>query len=557
MRTERGGDDGPPADSPSELYDRFLDAALAGDCEEPAAFLARHGRDDPSLLARLGSLHRLALRRALRQAPALEVERIGGFRILRPLGRGGMGEVYVAERERDGELAALKVMRGAFRDEPEALERFLREIRAVEQLAHEHIVPVLDSGSEDGVLFVAFALIDGQDLAAHLREHGPLPCPEALRWAAAIARALHHAHGRGLIHRDVKPANILIRTGGCPLLIDFGLARDAKGELSTLTRSFVGTPGYAAPEQRLGSCDARSDVYGLGATLYRCLSGRLPFEDARTDLASLLARRLPPIGRDDLVPGLEEVLERALCSDPRSRYASAEELARALEALARGAAAEPSPREALHAPPAPRPRRSWRRPALAFAVFACALGAAFLLPGGAPSTPEPSLRRAFDFARPEASAAFRSEGVAPWRPPDGDALLFRASRGWLALPDSVAVLGLGARFALTGSGGVGVGLAGPEGQLLVRCERFGQAVRGTLIAPGLRESRALPAPPGERWELALRWRADTLRCSLGGQTWLRVPLALPRGRPGVWLDTRRAGAELALHGVWLEQRSLR
>ncbi len=321
----------------SELYDRYLDAALAGSCEDPQAFLARHGRASDSLLERLGSLQKLAVCGAIRRTPALQQGRLGPFRILRQLGGGGMGEIYLAEWDRDARLVALKVMRTAIRDAPDGLERFAREARAAAQLDHPHIVRVLDSGSVDDLLYLAMELIPGRDLSQVLREQGSVPPDQALVWMAAIARALSFAHERGVIHRDVKPSNILIRDDGQPVLIDFGLARDATGELSTITRSFVGTPGYAAPEQALGSCDVRSDVYSLGVTLYRCLSGALPFGlETEHDLDSVVSRRPPALPLQSTPQGLETVLARAMAGDPRARFQDASQLAAALEAVLAG-----------------------------------------------------------------------------------------------------------------------------------------------------------------------------------------------------------------------------
>ncbi|MCK6462108.1 MAG: serine/threonine protein kinase, partial [Planctomycetes bacterium] len=254
-------------------FDIYLDACLAGTAEDPLVFFARHPGLDGETRARIEEMHRRA---ALRAPPrSLPFERLGEFRLLRRLGAGGMGTVYLARQESLDRDVALKVLRPELQGSREAAERFRREAVAVARLKHGNIVGVHAIGEAEGVQYIALDLVDGRNLDEILAEAAgrgeTIPWRDAARWAAGIARALEHAHARGVIHRDVKPSNIRVTPDGKPLLLDFGIARDTAG--GTLTATFAGSPLYAAPEQLSGATlDARADVYGLGATLYQCLT---------------------------------------------------------------------------------------------------------------------------------------------------------------------------------------------------------------------------------------------------------------------------------------------
>ncbi len=271
---------------------------------------------------------------------------VAGYRILEPLGRGGTSVVYRAEHVQLGRPAALKLLTPAI-GENERQERFLRESKLAASLDHPCIVPVYDAGEEDGYLYIAMACVEGSDLKTLLVQEGKLPPRRALRIVGQIASALDAAHARGLVHRDVKPANILVGENDRAYLSDFGVVKEVASLGTTRTGSFVGTIEYCAPEQIEGKdVDGRADVYALACVLYECLVGTPPFHRS-SDIAILNAHlHAPPpkLSRaaPDLPEELEPVLSKALSKSPLDRYATGGEFV----AAARAAAAEPHPRVA-------------------------------------------------------------------------------------------------------------------------------------------------------------------------------------------------------------------
>ncbi len=266
---------------------------------------------------------------------------IGGYRVVEEIGRGATSVVYRAEHLRLGRSAALKLLTPAvgsadFRD------RFLRESRLAASLDHPSIVPVFDAGEEGGLLYIAMACVDGSDLRALLVQEGRLPVRRALRIVGQIASALDAAHARGLVHRDVKPANILVGPDDRALLSDFGVVKELATAGATRTGTFVGTIAYCAPEQieGRGDVDARADQYALACVLYECLVGTPPFH--RSSEVAVLNAHLhaspPKLSKaaPDLPAALEPVLAKALSKSPLDRYGSCGELV----AAARAAAAE-------------------------------------------------------------------------------------------------------------------------------------------------------------------------------------------------------------------------
>lgn len=265
------------------------------------------------------------------------------YSIEEEVGVGAMGMVYRAQDIRHERRVALKVLR------PEiaatvGTERFLREIRIEAQLNHPHILPVYDSGEVGGLLFCVMPFIEGESLRERLDREGPLPCDEALRICREIADALFFAHARNLIHRDVKPANILLEAGHA-VLADFGLAKalSAAGDQGLTRAGFaVGTPAYASPEQTAGNerVDGRSDLYSLGCVLYEMLAGQPPFVGPTAD--SVVRQHMtqaPPsvrVMRTSVPEAVEEILDRLLAKSPADRFGSAEELIRALDAAISG-----------------------------------------------------------------------------------------------------------------------------------------------------------------------------------------------------------------------------
>jgi serine/threonine protein kinase len=291
--------------------------------------------------------------------------RLGEFRLLRELGRGGMGIVYEAVQEPLGRRVALKVLPGGAALDERLAIRFLREARAAARLSHPGIVAVHTSGRAEGVLYFAMELIEGTTLAERIAA-GPLEPREAARIAAAVARALEHAHAAGLVHRDVKPENVLLSPDGGAKIADFGLVLETSAGALTLSHTVLGTPSYVAPEQARGeSVDARSDIYGLGAVLYAMLAGSPPFpgEVPSLVLARLLTGRPRALAsvRPELPLRLVAICERAMARDPAERHASAAAMAAELERFL----AEPAAPE-VAAPP--RQRRRRRLLALAAAV---------------------------------------------------------------------------------------------------------------------------------------------------------------------------------------------
>ncbi|MBX3466424.1 MAG: serine/threonine protein kinase [Planctomycetes bacterium] len=317
----------PARDVPRELLDRSSELLRRPREEDPPRvrdFLRASGEGAP---APTGSF----------SAPT----RVGNYRVVRELARGGMGVVYHAHSVALDRPVALKVMRHALAPDPEDVERFLIEARAAARLRHPGIVGVHEVGQDEGRWFIAMDLVEGESLKARVQRDGPLPGREAARIALGLARALAYAHGRSILHRDVKPANVLLAPDGAPLLTDFGLAKDVAREDRGLTATgvAVGTPAYMPPEQALGDLpriDRRADVYGLGATLYEMLAGRAPFRGP-TALAVLedVVRRAPErpsAARPGIDQDLETICLTCLEKEPERRYADAAALAADLEA---------------------------------------------------------------------------------------------------------------------------------------------------------------------------------------------------------------------------------
>jgi hypothetical protein len=267
----------------------------------------------------------------------------GRYRLLRKLGKGGMGTVFLAEDTQLARRVALKVPHFDGAPDPVAVARFQREARLAATIAHPHLCPITDSDVVEGILFLAMPFIEGKSLARLTGE--PWPPGLAIDLVRRLAGALETLHRQGVIHRDLKPQNVMVRPDGLPVLLDFGLARAFGDDATRLTAagSKVGTPAYMAPEQadgqgrRLGPA---TDVYGLGVLLYQLLTGKLPFAAPRGE--ALLAQILgvtpkpPSAFCPDLSPELDAVCLKALAKDPRQRYASMAQFATAL--VAAGAA---------------------------------------------------------------------------------------------------------------------------------------------------------------------------------------------------------------------------
>lgn len=278
---------------------------------------------------------------------------IGRYHILEPLGEGGMATVYKALDTRLENEVAVKVIRTE-RFTPEVLERslkrFEREAKALARLTHANIVKVIDYGEYENSPYLVMPYLPGGTLKQLIRKRGRLPWREALRILLPIARALDYTHRLNVIHRDVKPSNILITDSGDPLLTDFGVAKIIEEELTfdlTATSATVGTPEYMAPEQASSkNVDHRADLYALGVVLYEMLTGRRPYE-GDTPLAVIIKHASEPLPRPtrfapDVPEKIEYILLKALAKKPEDRYADMAAFAEALEG-ALGVAAQPGP----------------------------------------------------------------------------------------------------------------------------------------------------------------------------------------------------------------------
>ena len=322
----------------------------------------------------------------------LEGQVFAGYTIVRRLGAGGMGQVYLAQHPRLPRRDALKILPTELTANLEFRQRFNREANLAASLYHEHIVGIHDRGEYQGQLWISMDYVEGTDAAKLLRSQYPSGMPQAdvVEIISAVAEALDYAHSRGLLHRDVKPANILLGSTSPAgprrriLLADFGIAREL-GEISglTATNMLVGTTAYCAPEQLQGAAlDGRADQYALGCTAFHLLSGSAPFEHSNPAVVITQHLSAPPplVGNRRIeLAALNDVITKAMAKTPDERYASCTDFASALAAptvTATADAASPTeviaaPTEVIAAPQSalPKPRSSWRGPATVIAAL--------------------------------------------------------------------------------------------------------------------------------------------------------------------------------------------
>ena len=292
-------------------------------------------------------------------ADDLTGQQLRDYAIEEEIGRGGMGTVYRARQLTLDRVCALKVLRLEFAANPQYRQRFLQEARSAARLNHPNIVTVHDAGEEDGKLFIAMHYVDGPTVADLLRD-GPLEPTEAIRIIEQVSAALDAAHRQGLIHRDVKPANILIGRDGQARLADFGIARVTAEAGLTATGMLVGTPAYMAPEQTSGeSPTAQTDIYQLGITAFELLTGQTPYAGRATP-AMLVAhfQEPPPLAHEmnvALEPELSPVITKAISKLPADRYPSAGVFAAELASAARNPIADAAATVAAPELPPPKP----------------------------------------------------------------------------------------------------------------------------------------------------------------------------------------------------------
>jgi serine/threonine-protein kinase len=326
----------------------------------------------------------------------------GRYRLKRLIAKGGMAEVWEAEDDILGRPVALKLLHAHLAADESFRERFRREAIAAARLAHPNVVATFDTGTDEGTTFIVMELVEGQTLREILNETGALPPGRTVHIGAQVADALHYAHKAGVVHRDVKPGNILLCPDGRVKVADFGIAKAVEdsepdrphpAEALTSTGSIIGTAQYLSPEQVDGrAVDGRSDVYALGVVLYEMLCGRPPFS-GETDMAVALkhvttAPLAPRQVRAGIPRALEDVVLRALAKPPEGRYQSAAELQTALLSVDLGAqeatnvvaAPPPLPPRQDHTPPRSVPptfvdsERKWMVPTVAIVAVALTLG---------------------------------------------------------------------------------------------------------------------------------------------------------------------------------------
>jgi serine/threonine-protein kinase len=282
---------------------------------------------------------------------ALQQALAGQYSLERELGRGGMGIVYLAREVSLERLVAIKVLPPALATRPALRERFLREARTAAKLSHPNIVPIFRVGEAGEYVYFAMAYVDGETVGQRLRARGQMGANEAARILREAAWALAYAHAQGIVHRDVKPDNILLERGsGRALLTDFGIAHVQEATSLTEEQHIMLTAHFMSPEQATGEeIDGRSDLYALGVVGYLMLAGRLPFEGSTVPavLAKQLTEQAPPLavaaaGRA-IPPRLAQAIERCMAKSPSARHASGEALAEALAQSTEERRALPAP----------------------------------------------------------------------------------------------------------------------------------------------------------------------------------------------------------------------
>jgi eukaryotic-like serine/threonine-protein kinase len=322
----------------------------------------------------------------------------GRYRLEAKLGSGGMSTVYLARDTTLDRQVAVKVMHREMSEQADQLERFRQEARAVAKLSHPNVVAVIDAGEDGGHPYIVFEYVEGETLKQRINRIGALDAQEALAYAIEIARGLTVAHARKMVHRDIKPQNVLIDSEGRAKLTDFGISRQLEEDGMTATGRVLGTTDYVAPEQAMGHpVDQRSDVYSLGVVLYEMLTGQVPFSaDSQVGVAMKhVNEELPDVQqrRPELSAAAAMVVERATAKDPAERYQAVAEmiddLSTALEVEAARAGAATGEATSVLEAVAPAERKlsgggGWSRLAVVAVIlaFGAAIAAVVLISSG-------------------------------------------------------------------------------------------------------------------------------------------------------------------------------
>ena len=516
--------------------------------------------------------------------------RLAGYRIQALLGRGGMGVVYLAEQLGPRRPVALKLLSAPVATSEAFRERFLRESELAAAIDHPNVLPVYDAGETDGVLWIAMRYVDGTDLAALLAREGPLAPGQALALGGQVAGALDAAHARGLVHRDVKPANILLAMEEGAVtqawLADFGLTRRVGGARRlTVSGQVLGTIDYVAPEQvEGGKVDGRADQYSLGCVLFECLTGVVPFR-RDSELAVLWAHvndPAPRVGeyRPDLPVALDDAVGRALAKAPGDRHPSCGALVAAAQAALDGTAparVRRRGRRPAGARSGPGRRRPWasglarrRVPVLATiaGLLAAVVVAAVLVTRDDPAAPQPAV-----VVTPAANQAVRIDaatyqlatvavGTDPTAVTGGGGLVWVASRDGAVTVVDPSTNQVQETLPASGSGPVGrggPGLAFTSGNLWVANTNQQEVARAALDTDATAiavdaSPVALAASPGAVWVVGraqdggLLARIDALTNQRGPPVRLPHPptgLAVSRDGRTAWVAT----ADRAIHRV--------
>jgi len=322
----------------------------------------------------------------------------GRYKLEAKLGSGGMSTVYLAQDATLDRAVAVKVMHREMSEQEDQLERFRQEARAVAKLSHPNVVAVIDAGEDGGHPYIVFEYVEGETLKQRIARLGPLDTQEALAYAIEIARGLTVAHARNMVHRDIKPQNVLIDSEGRAKLTDFGISRQLEQDGMTATGRVLGTTDYVAPEQAMGrAVDPRSDLYSLGVVLYEMLTGQVPFQaESQVGVAMKhVNEELPDVQqrRPEVSAAAALVVERATTKDPAQRYQEVgemiDDLSTALEVeAARAGSTTGEATSVLDAVPPPQrklsggSRGSWVAVALLALVAAGAVAAVYFISQG-------------------------------------------------------------------------------------------------------------------------------------------------------------------------------